>query len=303
MSNISTFIYSVKQGIKNIYRNRRFSLASIGTITTCLFMFGIFYFILSNFQYMIQNAETTVGITVFFQKNMTEEQILQMKKDIEVQPDVEQITYTSPEQAWENFCEKTFKGDKELEDSFGEDNPLRNSSSFEIHLKDISKQEAFVTYLENLEGIRKVNSSDSTAKALTSFNVLVGYISAAIMIILLAVAIFLISTTVTMGISVRKDEIAIMRLVGATDFFIRSPFIVEGIAMGIIGTILPLGILYLIYNSVISYIQSRFQMLSGLLTFLDVNIVFRTLVPISLGIGVGIGFIGSFLTVRKHLRR
>ncbi|MEG2775498.1 MAG: FtsX-like permease family protein, partial [Acetivibrio sp.] len=128
-------------------------------------------------------------------------------------------------------------------------------------------------------------------------------ISATIMIILLAVAVFLISTTVTMGISVRKDEIAIMRLVGATDFFIRSPFIVEGIAMGIIGTILPLGILYLIYNSVISYIQSRFQMLSGLLTFLDVNIVFRTLVPISLGIGVGIGFIGSFLTVRKHLRR
>ncbi|MFW5632338.1 MAG: FtsX-like permease family protein, partial [Acetivibrio ethanolgignens] len=138
--------------------------------------------------------------------------------------------------------------------------------------------------------------------SLSSFNILVGYISAAIIIILLAVAVFLISTTVATGISVRKDEISIMRLIGATDYFIRAPFIVEGILIGLTGAAAPLIVLYFIYNKVIYYVQDKFGILSNILTFLDVDVIFKNLIPISLGIGVGIGFIGSYLTVRKHLR-
>lgn len=302
MARVSTFSYSVKQGVKNIYRNRMFSLASVGTITACLFMFGIFYFILSNFQYMIHNAESNVGITVFFDDGMAEDQILAIKSQIEARDEVEQVTYISAEQAWADFCEENFNGDEDLKASFGEDNPLEDSASLEINLNDVSKQDEFVSYAEGISGVRQVNSSDSTAKTLSSFNVLVGYISAAVIIILLAVAVFLISTTVTMGISVRRDEIAIMRLVGATDTFIRAPFIVEGITIGFLGAIIPLGILYGVYNSVITYISEKFNVLSNLLTFLDVNVVFQTLIPISLAIGIGIGFIGSFVTVRKHLR-
>lgn len=302
MSNISTFFYSVKQGIKNIYRNRMFSLASIGTITACLFMFGIFYFILSNFQYMVHNAESNVGITVFFKEGIEEKEILSLEEQIKARPEVAKIDYKSAKEAWESFCDEMFEGEKELEESFGEDNPLADSASFEINLKEVSKQDEFVKYLESLDEIRQVNSSDGTAKTLSNFNVLVGYISATIIIILLSVAIFLISTTITMGIAVRKDEIAIMRLVGATDFFIRAPFIVEGVFIGLMGTILPLTILYFIYNWVISYIRDRFNVLSDLLVFLDVNVIFKTLIPTSLLIGVGIGFIGSFITVRKHLR-
>lgn len=302
MSNISTFIYSVKQGVKNIYRNRMFSLASVGTIAACLFMFGIFYFILSNFQFMVQNVESNVGITVFFDEGITDAEISSLQTQIEARSEVAQITYTSAEQAWASFCEEMFEGDEDLAKSFGEDNPLADSSSFEINLTDVSKQDAFVSYLRGLDGVRQVNSSDGAAKTLSNINVLIGYISATIIIILLAVAIFLISTTITMGIAVRKDEITIMRLVGATDFFIRSPFIVEGVLIGLIGAVIPLAILYFIYNSVINYISDRFRVLSDLLTFLDVNIVFQTLIPVSLLIGMGIGFIGSFVTVRKHLR-
>ncbi len=302
MENISTLWYSIKQGVKNIYHNRMFSLASIGTITACLFMFGIFYFLLSNFRYMIHNAETSVAVTVFFDEGITDQEIEKIGKLIDSREEVANYTFVSAEEAWESFKEEVFQGQEDLEASFGEDNPLQDSASYQIYLNDISKQGELVAYLEQLEGVRQVNSSDTTASSLTSFNTLVAYVSVAIIIILLAVAIFLISTTVTMGISVRKDEIAIMRLIGATDFLVRAPFIVEGIIIGLVGASLPLGILYLIYNRVVEYVSIRFSLLSNILTFLSVEEVFSTLVPVSLLLGIGIGFLGSAMTVRKHLK-
>lgn len=302
MTSISTFFYSVRQGVKNIHRNRMFSLASMGTITACLFMFGIFYFLLSNFQFMIRNAESSVGVTVFFEKGVEKAGMDAIGDMLAARPEVDKIEFISAEEAWEKFKEENFQGEENLEASFGDDNPLADSASYEIFLNDISKQSSFVKYARGLEGVRQVNSPDTTAAGLSSFNVLVGYISASIIIILLAVAVFLISTTVATGISVRKDEIAIMRLIGATDYFIRAPFIVEGILIGFLGTIVPLIVLYFIYNKVIYYVQDKFGILSNILTFLDVEVVFKNLVPISLGIGIGIGFVGSYVTVRKHLR-
>lgn len=302
MTNISTFFYSIKQGVKNIHRNRMFSLVSMGTITACLFMFGIFYFLLANFQFMIKNAESSVGVTVFFDEGVEQAGIDTIGDMLAARPEVEKIEFVSAEEAWERFKETNFQGEENLEESFGEDNPLADSASYEIYMNDISKQSEFVKYARGIEGVRQVNSSDTTADSLSSFNILVGYISAAIIIILLAVAVFLISTTVATGISVRKDEISIMRLIGATDYFIRAPFIVEGILIGLTGAAAPLIVLYFIYNKVIYYVQDKFGILSNILTFLDVDVIFKNLIPISLGIGVGIGFIGSYLTVRKHLR-
>lgn len=299
---IRTLTYALKQGFKNIRRNRMFSLASVGTIMACLFLFGIFYFIISNFQYMIKTAESSVGVTVFFDEGINEKQITAIGDKIQERKEVSKINFISAEEAWEKCQKDFFKEEQDLTDTFGNDNPLEDSASYEVYLNDVSMQPSLVKYIEKISGVRQVNSSDTTAANLSNINILVGYISVAIIIILIAVAVFLISTTVTTGISVRKDEIAIMKLIGATDFFIRSPFIIEGIIMGLIGAALPLIGLYFIYNKVISYISVKFNVLTGILNFLDVNVVFSSLIPISLLIGVGIGFIGSYLTVRKHLR-
>lgn len=298
---ISTTIYSIKQGIKNILRNKMFSLASIGTIMACIFLFGIFFFILSNFRYMIKTAETSVGVTVFFDEGTSEEQITYIGDEIKTRAEVAEINYISAEQAWENFKAEYYGDESDLMEGFEDDNPLKDSASYEIYLNDVSMQRQLVKFIENIDGVRQVNSSDLAASSLSSFNILVGYISAAIIIILLSVAVFLISTTVAMGISVRKDEIYIMKLIGATDYFIRAPFIVEGVIIGFIGAILPLLILYFMYNRIIAYITTKFHILAGILTFLDVNQVFQVLIPVSLVIGIGIGFFGSFFTVRKHL--
>jgi cell division transport system permease protein len=163
-------------------------------------------------------------------------------------------------------------------------------------------QSALVTYLESLDGIRLVNRSDIAATTLTGVNALVAYVSVGIIVILFAVSVFLISNTVTIGISVRKEEINIMKYIGATDFFVRSPFVLEGMLIGLIGASIPLGIIYLMYNMVLEYVTERFSMLTSLLSFLTVDEIFQVLTPVSLGIGVGIGFLGSIVTVRKHLR-
>ena len=177
-----------------------------------------------------------------------------------------------------------------------------NSASYEIYLNDVSLQPALVSYLEGVDGIRMVNRSEVTASTLTGVNALVAYISVGIIAILFAVSIFLISNTVTIGIAVRKEEITIMKYIGATDFFVRSPFVIEGMLIGVIGSLLPIGIIYVLYNKVIEYIMIKFHMLTKLLSFLPVEEVFRTLIPVSICMGVGIGFLGSITTVRKHLR-
>ena len=296
---ISTFFYTLKQGIINIFRNKWFSLASVATISACLFLFGLFYAVITNFQSIVKSAEEGVSVTIFFQPGTTEEQIMDIGSKIEARDEVSKIEYTSPEQAWEYYKENWIP--EEFSDGFP-DNPLENSASYAIYMKDISQQTALVDYLNSIPEIRTVNQSELAASTLTGVNALVAYVSAGIILILLLVSVFLISNTVTIGISVRKEEISIMKYIGATDFFVRAQFVIEGILIGVFGSALPLGTIYVLYNKVVEYIGTKFSVLSGLLNFLPVNTVFSTLAPVVVAIGVGIGFLGSFITVRKHLR-
>ena len=296
---ISTLAYTFKQGFKNIFRNKIFSLASIATIAACVFLFGLFYSVVVNFQHMVTEAQSGVAITVFFDEEISDERIKAIGEEIQSRAEVSQVTYISADEAWDSF-KTDYLG--EYADGYAGDNPLETMSNYEVHMKDVSKQASLVQYVESLEGVRVVNRSDITADALSNVNVLIGYVSAGIIFILLAVSIFLISNTVAMGIAVRKEEISIMKLIGATDFVVRSPFVIEGIIIGIIGSLLPLVAVYYIYNNVIAYASEKFAILSDLLKFLSVEAVFSTLIPIAVAMGVGIGFFGSFSTVRKHLK-
>lgn len=295
----SSLIYTIKQGIVNIFRNKWYSLASMATIGACLFMFGIFYSLVANFQYIVKEVQDGVAVTVFFEEGISDERIAEIGSLIEKRAEVSHINFVSADAAWESFKDD-YLG--EYADGFGDDNPLPNSANYEVYLNDVSMQDSLVTYIESLDGVRRVNRSEVTANTLSGMNKLIGYASAGIIIILLAVSVFLISNTVTIGISVRKEEINIMKYIGATDFFVRAPFVIEGMLIGLAGSVLPLAIIHVIYNNVIAYVSTRFSMLSQLLKFLTVDQVFQVLMPISLIIGIGIGFFGSFSTVRKHIR-
>lgn len=299
---INTVFYSVKQGFKNIFHNKMFSLASIATMSACIFMFGLFFIVITNFRVAMRNIEEGVSVSVFFDKGLTESEILAIGELITRRPEVSRADYVSASDAWDFYKEIYFQGKEELAAGFAEDNPLANSANYQIYLSDVSMQSSLVRYLQTIPGVREVKKSEYVANILSDFNRLVGYISVGIILILLCVAVFLISNTVTVGISVRKEEISIMKLIGATDYLVRAPFVVEGILIGIIGAAIPLVLLYFLYQKIMVYVADSFNFIGSMLEFVSVQTVFHTLVPVALILGVGIGFVGSRITIRKHLK-
>ncbi|MCI8666073.1 MAG: ABC transporter permease [Dorea sp.] len=299
---ISTFGYSMKQGVKNIGRNKMFSIASIATMSACIFLFGLFFSIVVNFNYIVKKAEEGVAITVFFHEETTQAAKDRIGEQLKKAEGVLEVNYVSAEKAWESFKDDYFKESVDLADGFKTDNPLGNSDNYEVYMADVSKQKDVVEFAKSLEGVRKVNKSDIVAKTLTSVNKLVGYVSVTIIAILLAVSVFLISNTVTMGITVRREEIAIMKYIGAKDGFVRAPFVIEGLLIGVVGAVIPLMLLYFMYDKAVTYIMTKFSLLNNIVDFLPVFDVYKTLLPVGIALGVGIGFIGSFFTIRKHLK-
>lgn len=299
---ISTIIYAFKQGFKNIWNNLMFSVASIATMSACIFLFGLFFSIVVNFQYIVRNAESNVTMTVFFDEDLDQGRINEIGELINARDEVVQVNYISAQDAWESFREEYFNGSEAAAESFQGDNPLAKLSSYEIYVDEIENQDELISYVEGLEGVRVVNSSESATKTLSTFNKLLGYVSAAIILILLAVSVFLISNTISVGISVRSNEIAIMKLIGATNFFVRAPFTIEGIILGLVGSAIPLGLVYVLYGKTVSFVLNRFHILNDIVQFLDVKQVFSVLLPVGLILGIGIGFVGSRFTIRKHLK-
>ena len=279
-----------------------YSLASMATMAACIFMFGIFFCLVQNVNYIVKIAESGVAVTAFFDEGMKESEILEIGEKIEGRSEVSEIVYVSAEEAWEEYKEIYFSENPQLAEGFADDNPLANSAHFEIYVSDVELQDELVTYIESIDGVRKINQSEDIANILSDFNVLVGYASIAIIGLLLAVSVFLISNTITVGINSRREEIGIMKLIGATNMFVRTPFLIEGIAIGLVGAIIPLIVLFFGYRELVGYVMGEFNLLTGVLQFLPVEELFNILIPVALILSVGIGFFGSFFTTRKHLR-
>ncbi len=279
-----------------------YSLASMATMAACIFMFGIFFCLVQNINYIVKIAESGVAVTAFFDEDMSEAEIKEIGQRIETRSEVSEMVFVSAEEAWEEYKEIYFSENPKLAEGFADDNPLANSAHYEIYLSDVELQDELVTYIESIEGVRKINQSEDIANILSDFNILVGYASVAIIGLLLAVSVFLISNTITIGINSRREEIGIMKLIGATNAFARTPFLIEGIVIGFVGAVIPLIALFFGYSELVAYVSGEFSLLTGVLQFLPVLELFRTLIPIALLLSIGIGFFGSFFTTRKHLR-
>ena len=300
---INTLGYSIKQGLKNIRRNLLFSLASTGTIIACLFLLGIFYALVLNMSSEVQDIENSLTISVFFDERIDELQIQEIGNQILAIKNVDTMNYVSADVAWDHYIQDVYGGDYDYVNAvFGDDNPLANSSSYEITLKNLGKQEDTVATIGAISGVRKINSSNETAKSLDSMSKLISYASLSIIIILLLVSLFLISNTITIGISVRKEEIAIMKLIGAKDMFVRAPFLIEGMIIGLVGAVVPIAIIYFMYDGLTKYLSEHFLVVQNMITFVPANQIFKGLVPLCLLIGVGVGFFGSLITTHKHLK-
>ncbi len=299
---IGTFWYCLKQGVKNICRNIWHSLASAATISACVFLFCLFFSIIANVHHLVAQMESTVGITVLFEEELTEEEIARVGDEIRTRSEIREMAYVSAEDAWASFQQEYFAGNEELAAGFAEDNPLAGSASYEIYLNHMEDQEALVQYLQQLEGVRQVNYSNTAAAGFQSFNNVIGLVSTVIIGVLLAVALFLINNTISVAAAFRRQESQIMRLIGATNFMIRAPFMVEGVLIGLAGAAVPLAAVYFIYTKSVAYITEQLWILSDTFQFIPVWEIYPLMVVAAAVLGVGIGFFGSYLAIRKYLK-
>ncbi|MCC8025159.1 MAG: ABC transporter permease [Clostridium sp.] len=299
---ISTFWYCLKQGVVNICRNILFSLASIATISACIFLFCLFFALVANVQNVAKTAETTVGITVFFEEDLPEETLLETGRIIGGWPEVKETRFISAAEAWENFKQNYFEGMEELAEGFADDNPLAGSASYEIFLKNIEDQEMVAERLQSMEGVRRVRYSSAVVAGFTSAGKMLGALSAVIIGVLLSVAVFLISNTISVAAAFRRRENEIMRFIGASGYMIRAPFVVEGVLLGAVGAAVPLAGMYFLYQEAVVYVNERYQILTGMFQPIALDVVFPYMAVAAGILGVGIGFFVSFFTIHRHLK-
>jgi cell division transport system permease protein len=299
---IKTLWYCLIEGVKNLFKNRLMSLASILTIVASLFIVSIFYCITVNLNYTLDEFEHNIGIAIFFEDNVTENEMLTLKTQLEAREEVYQVTYISEEDAWNEFKGDYFEGREELLDGFDDDNPLAGSASLQVLFEDISRQDHLIRLLESEVIVRHVKEAREVAAIVENFNDLVAYISLALIVILSIISLFIISNTIRLGIALRKREINIMRYIGAKTLMIRGPFIVEGALIGLIGASIPLLAISYFYNQVVQSIITQFYLLKDFLVFIPVEELMVQLTPIMLISGASLGVIGSRFTIGRYLK-
>lgn len=295
--------YCFVQGLKNIGRNRIFSLASVVTMSLCIFVLGLFYSITTNVAFMVDQMSESLCVKVFFEKGIAEERIESIGNSINEYDGVTMVHFTSADEAWEQYKLEYFGEEyMDLADGYADDNPLKDAASYEVYFSNADMQDDLVKYISGIDGVRRVNSSEVTADSLSEISSLVSIVSIVVLVMLTAIALFLISNTISIGIAVRDEEIKIMRLLGAHNTFIRAPFVVEGIVIGMAGAVIPVIILYAVYGNVVNYILTKFSFLSNILSFMPVTELFKVFVPMALILSIGLGLLGSFLSLNRHLK-
>lgn len=294
--------YCFRSAFKNLFHKKLFSLASMATISACIFLFCLFFSIIANVQNMAHQAETTIGITVLFDEDTPQDAIDAFGDVLRKRPEVKECRYISKEDAWESFKHDYFHDNELLAQAFQDDNPLAGSQNYEIFLKNIEDQNTFVDWLYSNDIVRQVNFSNVAVSAFATIEGVISVLSAVIIGVLLAVSVFLISNTISVAAQFRRKENEIMKVLGATNTMIRLPFMIEGVCLGFFGALIPLVAIYFLYERATNYILHYMVDISTLFTPVALSILFPWMVLVASGLGVGIGFIVSFFTIRKALR-
>lgn len=295
----------LKQGLQGIWRNRLMVLASVCTVSACLFILGIVYCLVANVQQFADDLDDSLGIIAFLSENVSEESVPTLVEQIRDMEGVKEVTYVSADEAWQNFKESMGFDDQLGEDTLAQldqDNPLANSASLEIYLYEASDQNDFVAQLQTMPQIRSIRYAAETADVLANLSSMITWGGMALILLLVFIAILLISNTIKLSVFVRRTEIGIMKYIGAKDSFVKIPFIVEGMIIGILGAVLPAILIYFSYGSIVNLVMQQFGTFTQLIHFISANTILIQLIPIFLAVGIVVGVLGSTLSLRKYLK-
>lgn len=290
--------YFFSEAFGGVIRNRLMSVASIGTVAACIFMIAISYCALTNVDYMLTQFEDSIGIAVFLENDLNSEKILEINDELGALDHVESVSYTSPEDAL-NDLKESWDAEEILSGFDETNNPL--SSSFEVSLDDIAYQVEVVNKIEQIDGVRNIRSSESETQVLVKISNFLSVFGSVLIVVLAAISVVIITNTIKLSVFTRRTEISIMKYVGATDWFIRWPFVIEGIIIGIVGAAIPIIIAWPLYNKLVDVIYAQIPMINSLVSFRFGIDIFSILLPVSLVFGALLGVIGSTISLRKHL--
>lgn len=295
----STIKYFLREGLSGLKKNLLMTMASVVAVAACISILSFSYCVGSNLQYMLDQMEDSIGISVFLSGELSGEEIEKMKTEIGKIDHVQEVRYISPADALDDL-KQDWGADEDIFVGLDEENnPL--SHSFQITMDSIENQNGILTALENVDGIDNVRHGQTETEVLMKANRIFSVSSVIVMLLLGAISVMIIMNTIRISVVNRRIEINIMKYVGATDWFIRWPFIIEGIIIGLVGALVPLILGFPIYAKVTSAIFEYLPMI----TFVQFRLtgdVFGFLIPFGVLFGIALGVIGSVTSIRKHLR-
>ncbi len=295
---IRSFKYYFKEAILSLIRNRLMSLASFITVSACVFILTVSYCLASNIDYFLSQIERTIGVTVIIDKTMPTDKVNVLYNLITNMEHVKSVKYVSADEALKQFGQELGDSASILK-GFENDNPLPRS--FIIDIDNSAYQGVIINEIEKHEGVESVRHAKKEAELLSTINNSIRIISLVNFLVLGLISVIIITNTIKLTVNSRRAEISIMKYVGATNWFIRWPFVIEGILIGAFGAVIPVIFCWLGYSSFIVFLNDRIPFVQ-IANFRSDYEIFTFLAPLTLLLGVLIGVIGSAVSIRKHLK-
>ena len=293
----STIRYFIREGLSGLKMNMLMTMASIVAVAACISILSFSYCVGSNLRYMLGQMEDSIGISVFLKGDLSGEQIENMKDEIAKIDHVQSVEYISPSDALVEL-KKDWGADEDIFVGLdGENNPL--SHSFSISLDNIENQDAVLTALEKIDGIDNIRHGQTETEVLLKASRVFNVGSVLVMLLLGVISIMIIINTIRISVMNRRVEINIMKYVGATDWFIRWPFIVEGIVIGIISGLVSATILYYAYDSLVKVVIN----LAPFLTIVNIHPYVFALYGVYIITGMLFGLLGGTISIGKYLKK
>ena len=293
------FGYLIGEGFANVFKNKKSTGASLMIMCATMIIFGIFLALGENVNHFVAGIEADQGIQVFIETDATDDEVKEVGDKIKQLQGVSTIEYRSKEDALNQMKEK-FKDQSDLLAGYEENNIF--PASYIVKLTDLTLSKQVQDQIREFDNIKKITSSDDTVEALINIANGIKIITGVILILLIVISIFIISNTIKLTVHARRKEISIMRYVGATNNFIRWPFIVEGMIIGIIASVISIAIVGVAYTSIANSLVNEKIVQTMNMTLVTFSEMFSSIIVVYMALGIGIGVLGSVISMRKYLK-
>lgn len=288
--------YLIGEGFRNVFKNKKSTMSCLIIMCATMLIFGIFFLIGENVNHTMKELEATQGFEVFIKNDATDSEIATLGEEILAIDGVNNIQFKSKEEAL------TIMKERLQESQWLLDGVYIFPASYIVKLTDLNLSEQVQEKVQQLDNVKRITSSDKTMKTLVTLGNGINLITVIILVLLILISTFIISNTIKLTVHARRKEISIMKYIGATNNFIRSPFIVEGIIIGIVAAMISVLLIGLSYNVIANKLLN--SSITDLIDFqlLGFNELFNLIIIVYLILGVGVGVVGSVISMRKYLK-